>query len=125
MRALLLMLALSCAPQGPMADPCKSPAPKPSSIAPSVLAEARLLARVRAAMEAADLDEAWDAVLDHESRFPEGELAPDREVFAVAVLVQRGEHDEARWRAEDFLENHDECAHGQRMRALLRGVAAF
>lgn len=76
-------------------------------------------------LESGNIDDAWDAVADHEHRFPEGELWPDREVFAIAILVQRGETGEAQMRAEIFLETHDACAHGQRVRVLIAGLDPY
>ena len=80
-----------------------------------------MIARMRDGLDSGDLGDAWDAVVDHEQRFPRGELWPDREVFAVAILMREGETYEARLRAETFLETHDQCAHGQRVRVLIAG----
>ena len=92
---------------------------------PTVLAEARLIRQMQQSLERGDVDGAWDAVIDHEQRFPEGELWPDREVFAIAVLVQQGESREAQIRAETFLETHENCAHGQRVKFLIAGLDAY
>ncbi|MBZ0116508.1 MAG: sigma-70 family RNA polymerase sigma factor, partial [Sandaracinaceae bacterium] len=48
------------------------------------------------------------AIARHEARFPEGQLAAERESIRVRALLLLGRNDEARWAAERFRAEYPE-----------------
>ncbi|MBX3188019.1 MAG: hypothetical protein KF819_13435 [Labilithrix sp.] len=79
--------------------------------------EVAILDRARASGDPAT---ALTILGEHARAFPDGKLAPEREVFAVEALLQAGRRDEARARGEAFIRAQPGSAHAARVRALLR-----
>ncbi|WP_433926358.1 tol-pal system YbgF family protein [Sorangium cellulosum] len=103
----------SAAPGAPAPPPAR-----PAALArDELLREAGRLAEIRAAL--ARSPEAPLSLLDeHRAEFPEGRLAPDREIIAIDALVRRGRADQARARAEAFLARFPASPHAERVRRL-------
>lgn len=57
---------------------------------------------------------------EHARAFPDGKLAPEREVFAVEALLQAGRREEASARGQAFIRTQPNSAHAARVEALLR-----
>lgn len=102
----------------PGAPALGSAAPDAAAIArDELLREAGRLAEIRAAL--ARSPEASLSLLDeHQAEFPEGRLAPERELIAIDALVRRGRADQARARAEAFLARFPTSPHAERVRRL-------
>ncbi|MGK4006153.1 hypothetical protein WMF31_26275 [Sorangium sp. So ce1036] len=102
------------------ARPAAPAAPPGTTAAPSgdeLLREARRLEQARAAL--ADSPEASLSTLDaHRSEFPNGQLAEERELIAIQALMRLGRADEARARAEAFLQRFPSTAYTERVRRL-------
>jgi hypothetical protein len=64
--------------------------------------ERQLLDQARNALRDGDARRALSAVGEHERRYPEGQLAEEREVLAIEAMVRSGSYPEARARAQAF-----------------------
>jgi outer membrane protein assembly factor BamD (BamD/ComL family) len=64
--------------------------------------ERKLLDEARNALTRGDLEATMKGVERHQSRFPQGELAEEREALAIKALARLGRGDEARARAQKF-----------------------
>ncbi|WP_437284096.1 hypothetical protein [Sorangium sp. So ce406] len=112
----------STAARGERSPASAAPAAPPPAQAAALardelLREARRLAEIRAAL--ARSPEASLSLLDeHRAEFPEGRLAPEREIIAIDALVRRGRADQARARAEAFLAHFPASPHAERVRRL-------
>lgn len=79
--------------------------------------EVALLDRARASSDPAT---SLAILAEHARTFPNGKLAPEREVFAIEALLRAGRTDEARARGDAFVKAQPESAHAARVKALLR-----
>jgi hypothetical protein len=68
--------------------------------------ERDLVARARQALLARDFAAADDALMRHARRFPDGQMAEERDSLRVRVAVARGDHDAARALAAEFARRH-------------------
>jgi outer membrane protein assembly factor BamD (BamD/ComL family) len=68
----------------------------------ALAAETALLERARAALSRGWTDSALEALDQHRTRFPKGELAEEREALSVLALDRAGRTEEAQRRAEEF-----------------------
>ncbi len=83
-----------------------------------VNAELILLKRARAALETAP-QRALSLSGEHQTRFPRGVLAQEREVIAIEALIRLGRHGRAERRAARFNQRFPASAHRRRLDALL------
>lgn len=79
-------------------------APPTGSIDHALAAERALLVEATARLRRGALPEATAALARHQSRFPQGRLAEEREALHIRVLRQGGQHDAARERLGRFAE---------------------
>jgi len=108
----------------PTALPPVAPAERPAAPTPALSTdtlsrEVKILDRARAE---SDPGARLRILGEHERAFPNGELAPEREVFAVEALLKAGRSEEARARGEAFVRTQPTSAHAARVRALLGAV---
>ena len=80
--------------------------------------ELRLIGAAQSALPT-DPARSLTLVQEHERRFPDGQLAQEREVVAVSALWKSGRQDEARRRAERFASEHPRSTYVHRMRQIL------
>jgi hypothetical protein len=78
------------------------PARSGASTAASLRTERLLLERATAALMRGDANSALAALHEHARRFPQGELAEEREVLLVRALRAAGQNDAAEKQAKDF-----------------------
>lgn len=114
---------IAAASEAPEAAPPTSPAaPAVETAEDDVadeVAEGVILLRARRALAASDPVAALVAVGEHEARFPNGRLTPEREAIAISALVAAGRPAEARPRATRFLERWPSSAYADRARRAL------
>lgn len=114
MPAPAVLPAPSAEPPIPMPEPPPPPeAPLPAPVPPSVVvrvpgapaiagrdkrleAERKLIEMARTALARGQTDGALATLHRHQRQFPQGELAEERDSLWVAVLVARGDHEQAR-----------------------------
>ncbi len=107
-------LAQPVASQGEVEPPAPAAAASPTPL-PS---EGALLLRARQAMAAAPAA-ALDLTDDAARRFPEGALAPEREVLAIEALARLGRLPEARARWSAFRAKYPQSPHLARLGSLV------
>ena len=71
-------------------------------------AEHGLLANARLAISAAEIDKALDILRTHETRFPKGRLAENRDALHVRALMAAGQYDSVQTRVELFRNRYPE-----------------
>ena len=101
----------------PASEPEAAPAPAPSTAA-DLDAELALVRAAQAAL-ARDPARALEITATHLDRFPDGQLAQEREVAAIQALVALGRRDEAQARAAAFRAKWPGSAHIRRIDVLL------
>lgn len=137
-QAVSAVVAPSVAPQVPAAPEEAAPAPAPAlpaipsvdvstlpsaavrnkPSAPAAAAapvdtlaeETRLLSASARAAKAGDFDGALALLGEHESRFPRGQLADERDVQRISVLCSAGRDADARRRASSFMKGRESSA---------------
>lgn len=100
-------------PIAPAVAPAAPPAAAPSPAAPprpkaDAAAEGALLESAREALARDDAARAKEALLEHERRFPQGQLREERRALTVVALAQLGEMERAQRAARAFEEQHPE-----------------
>lgn len=106
------------APQQPPARARPKPAPS------SLLEEVRLLDTVRSALRAAELQGAAQGLAQYEQRFPRGELAREKSVLALDLLVASGQRQRAAARASALLAQPGMQRYAAHLRSILQGDAS-
>ena len=91
---------------------------EPSPVVATSPSEGALLLRARQQLAS---DPAWSLALTEEAgrRFPEGALAPEREVLAVEALARLGRLPSARARLAAFRARYPQSPHLARLESLL------
>lgn len=112
--------ALPALPAIPSVDVSTLPsaAARSKPAAPAVVAapvdtlaeETRLLSASARAAKAGDFDGALALLGEHESRFPRGQLADERDVQRISVLCSAGREADARRRASSFMKGRESSA---------------
>jgi hypothetical protein len=103
----------------PVASPAPVSAPPPKSFNSTLAAEVLALDRTRAALAGKDFAQALVDIDGYHRDFPRGQLAVDAEALAVEVLDAHGEHAEASRRAIQFISQHPNDPHAERLRRLI------
>ncbi len=96
------------------------PSPTPASLPmrSSLVAEAKLLRRARAALRDGDADRALALVRQHQARFPDPELRDERRVLEADALCAAGRADAARRVARAFVRTNPRSPLASRAREL-------
>lgn len=99
---------------GPALEPSSATSPRPDP-SDSLRAETELLARGWRALADRDLDAALALVREHDQRFHDGALAPEREALATVVACDR-DRERGQGLARDFLAAHPRSPLARRVR---------
>ncbi|MFT3924411.1 MAG: hypothetical protein QM778_17875 [Myxococcales bacterium] len=83
-----------------------------------VASELDLLGRARRVMPA-NPERALALANEHQSRYPSGVLAQERELLAVEALLKLRQRDEAERRSKQFSRDFPQSVHAPRLQALL------
>jgi hypothetical protein len=89
---------------------------------PQATSEASLLTQARAAL-ASHPERALALTQQHVQRFPNGALAQEREVIAIAALRALGRTDAANQRGSSFEQKYPGSAHRSKVEQTLKGRA--
>jgi hypothetical protein len=96
----------AAAPEAPSPKPALKPPPPPVPSArprdADLAQERALLEMARTALSRRDLSHAFESLESHASKFPNGQLAEERESLWVQALASAGRLEEARLRAAEF-----------------------
>ncbi len=91
----------------------------PEAVASAALAEGTLLLRARRFLGHRDPEAALAAIREHETRFPNGRLASERDAIAIDALRALGRDEEARGRARRLLTRDPTSPYADRARSVL------
>jgi len=101
----------------PIADADAAPHPGASTTAAAGAAsspEAQLIERARVALRRGTPDEALRTLMSHERRFPDGQLAEERDVLLVEAYLAAGDLKLARERLDHYTATYPNGLHKQR-----------
>jgi hypothetical protein len=104
----------SVAPAAPVVVPPVAPEPdepEPEPAAPALDSERAIIDQGRVALRRGRPLDAMVAMMSHERRFPDGDLAEERDRLAIEALVVLGRVDEAVLRAAEFRERYPKSVH--------------
>jgi hypothetical protein len=113
----------SSAASADRASRATSPSSTKSPSAADLAEEHRLLRGARALLER-DPSRALALTAEHERRFPNGVLAQEREVIAIAALARLGQDEAARSRADHFATDYPDSPHRDRVGEATSGQGA-
>lgn len=115
---------MSALPNRAPPRPSVAPRAVPSAAPEDTLgAESALVAKARANVDR-DPAAALAALDEHARRFPNGELAPERDFLAIKALKREGRVDEARQRARAYATKHPSSPYAPAVQAILRELGA-
>ncbi len=113
--------AAVAAEPAPAATSSRAAANAPGAAQPagSLLQEVRQLDSIRSALRAGQLRRAARGLAQYDRRFPHGELAREKSVLALDLLVASGAHGQARARAAELLAQPGMARYAVHLRAIL------
>lgn len=100
--------------------PTAAPAPKPSASDDTLSGEAQLLNQAHRAL-ASDPNKALAIAREHAKRYPQGQLAAERELILVQALVKLGRGREAEARGRELRKTAPKSIYDERLDQVLHG----